>query len=227
MPNLELYRQYLAYMANPKKAWKQVKWNAELRGSFEEIFINQEYDWLARQIKPGTTVIDIGANIGDTPIYFAMMPNVKKVIAYEPNPATFEMAKGLIKRNPYRNKITLVNKAISDQRGTRRARVANVGDKMFSYQDHNDDSGVRMSSITLNEALKGVKNVVIKSDCEGGEKTLFNHADLSQVYALMVEYHNCKAEVMAALKKGYKLKTRSINATQGYVCAEKRKWRSK
>jgi FkbM family methyltransferase len=201
-----------------------MKWNASLAGSFEEIFVEQPYSWLAKKIRPNTTVIDIGANIGDTAIYFAMIPNVKKVFAYEPNPETFSWAKNLINKSPTRKKITLINKAISSNGGIIRVGKVYAGDKMFSYENATQmEDGIEMESITLKKALKGLRNVVIKSDAEGGEKEIFNKVNLSNVYALIVEYHNCKSEVIEALRKDFYLKTKPTASRLGYIYAIRRK----
>ena len=53
----------------------------KLYGHLDEVFMKQAYKWLYDRIVKDTVLIDIGAMIGDTSVYFAMNPNVKKVIA--------------------------------------------------------------------------------------------------------------------------------------------------
>ena len=53
-------------------------------------------------------MIDIGANIGDSPIYFALN-NAKNVIALEPYPYSYNSALKNIKKNNIDDKIILLN----------------------------------------------------------------------------------------------------------------------
>jgi len=62
--------------------------------------------------------------------------------------------------------------------------------------------------ITLNDALKSLKNVAIKCDCEGAEHKIFTKdADLSNVYVIEMEYHTGLQKLLTVLKnKGFKVK---------------------
>lgn len=174
-----------------------------------ETFIEGEYAWLYGKLKPNTTVIDLGAYIGDTAIYFAMNPSVKEVHSYELMPTNFAEAKENIEKSPYRSKIKIFNKVVSDkheilhvdpsERGTAscNTHVQNRGKK---------GTNIEIEALPLGAILKGKKNVVIKSDCEGAEATFFDKTDLSSVYAVMLECHNgCHTHVMDVLeKKGFK-----------------------
>ena len=137
-------------------------------------FMEQQYFWLYSRIRPGTTLIDIGANIGDTAIYFAMNPNVRRVMGYEPVSGLFKEAGKNIGSSPYGKRIRLINEA--------------------------------MTPSLLGDALRGLQRVAIKCDCEGAEATMFDDADLSQVYAMQIEYHNCLSKVRDTLrKKGFRV----------------------
>ncbi len=70
-------------------------------------------------MKPGTTLIDIGAFIGDTAAYFAMNSNVKTIMAYEPHPSTFGILQDNVNELPeiLKEKIRLKNKAIMEKEG--------------------------------------------------------------------------------------------------------------
>lgn len=60
-----------------------------------DIFIRGEYDFF--DVRNGV-VIDVGAYIGDTPVYFAKR-GAKKVYAYEPNPVNFEFLRKNVAAN--------------------------------------------------------------------------------------------------------------------------------
>ena len=55
-----------------------------------ENFIENQYDWLDAKDKK---VVDIGANIGDTAVYFSKVKKAKKVMAFEPYPYSYNLAK--------------------------------------------------------------------------------------------------------------------------------------
>ena len=196
-----------AVAKNPFSVMRRYKIVEEKAGCFQEIFVEQSYYWLASKAKPNTTVVDIGAKIGETAIFFSMFPNVKKVVAYEPMPFSYSMMKKNISINPFRKKIEIHNKALSSVRESRRIDEDKIMNGLYSFTKSRGDSGGRLiTSVTLADALRGLKNVIIKSDCEGAEADFFDNADLSEVYAIELEYHYCLPKVTRALKKkGFKL----------------------
>ena len=165
-----------------------------------EIMFSQPYYWLYSKAKPHTTLLDIGAFIGDSTAYFAMNPNIEKVIAYEPHPNTFRVLSDNIKVMPQQisSKIALKNTAITDEE-------AYVSNNMKGITGTNKatKAKVGIKSMALRDALKGLRNVIIKSDCEGGEYQIFkNIGDLKNVYAIQMEYHNGYLELEQVLKSG-------------------------
>ncbi|MGH9926963.1 MAG: FkbM family methyltransferase, partial [Nitrososphaeraceae archaeon] len=74
-------------------------------GDVFNIFYKKEYEFLPVKDK---VVIDIGANIADSSIYFAMN-GAKKVIALEPFPKNFEIAQKNIAMNGFTDKVELLN----------------------------------------------------------------------------------------------------------------------
>ena len=61
-------------------------------GNLIGIFLNKEYDFLPVD---GKTVLDIGANIGDSCVYFALCGS-SRIIAIEPFPRNYELAKKIL-----------------------------------------------------------------------------------------------------------------------------------
>lgn len=82
----------------------------------EEILSN-----LQKIIKPGTSVIDIGAQTGNMSVAYSLFAD--KVISFEPNPATFEV---LQKNSNLNTNIHPYNYAVSDM----------VGPLTFHYSDN-------------------------------------------------------------------------------------------
>ncbi len=188
---------------NPRIALNTVA-NARQKVKFynhlSEIIFSQPYYWLYSQAKPHTTLIDIGAFIGDTTAYFAMNPNIDKVIAYEPHPNTFRILSDNIKAMPQQisQKIILKNVAITDKQGY----VSNnMGEITGTNKVLEAKTGIK--SVTLKGELEGLRNIVIKSDCEGCEYQIFkNIEDLKNVYAIQMEYHKGYSMLENVLKGG-------------------------
>jgi hypothetical protein len=72
--------------------------------ALKEVFMFEPYYWFVQNLKPHTTVIDVGAFVGETAIYFAIPKNVDRVIAYECDKQDYLMGLENIRRNPYRRK---------------------------------------------------------------------------------------------------------------------------
>ncbi|MDE1811187.1 MAG: FkbM family methyltransferase [Candidatus Micrarchaeota archaeon] len=204
-----MWQDLKVFVRDPKAGFRllyELRVRAGRYNLLKETFMVQPYIWLAKRLRPNTTLIDIGANIGDTAIYFAMSDRVRKVIAYEPMPYTFSEARHNVDMSPYKSKVTLVNKAVSYNAGSKRIDADMLGSSASDFNEMPESGrGTMVSSVTLQEALKGLSNVAIKCDCEGAERTLFSNVDLSKVYAIQVEYHDCLPEVVGALRqKGFK-----------------------
>lgn len=84
-------------------------------GIIFESFLYGYYDYI--YCSDGEHLIDIGANVGDTAIYFANKGY--NVFAFEPLPHICEIAKKNIDLNPtLKEKICFINKAVSCKKGT-------------------------------------------------------------------------------------------------------------
>lgn len=159
----------------------------------DEIFWQQEYAWLASRLKPDTIILDLGACIGDTPIYFAQFREVKKVIAIEPAIQSYKKMLEYLKACPLKGKINPLNAAVGSKEGTIFLNESIPDSTGSSIKSMLKADGKPVKVMTLNSLLEGLRNVAIKCDIEGEEETLFDNANLSNVYALMVEWHNPQA----------------------------------
>jgi FkbM family methyltransferase len=131
---------------------------------FSTVLYNDEYKSLP--IK-NYEIIDVGANNGDTSIYFAMR-GAHNVIALEPLPQNFESAKKNIELNKITNKINLLMAGLGGKKGE----IKIASDiKGASYGVDNSEIGISVPILTLNEILKmsKSKNRILKMDCEGCE----------------------------------------------------------
>jgi FkbM family methyltransferase len=88
-------------------------------GSFQREEIQAVIKWMKRQGKlldKNQVIIDIGANIGTTCIHFAQQTECT-ILAIEPVPDNFALLKTNVNQNNLGNRITCVQKAISNTKG--------------------------------------------------------------------------------------------------------------
>lgn len=73
---------------------------------------------IIKNVKPGQTVIDVGANIGLYTLLLAKLVGADgRVLAFEPGPVSFGLLTVNVHLNRYRN-VTLENRAVTDISGT-------------------------------------------------------------------------------------------------------------
>jgi FkbM family methyltransferase len=169
-------------------------------------FIDEEYRWL--NVK-GKEVVDVGANIGDTAIYFALN-GAKQVYAFEPYPFSYKIALKNIRLNKLEKKVTLLNEAIGKENKT----ICIDG----NYKNTGSDDlkefkrGKKIKVTTLEEIVKRfkLKDAVLKIDCEGCEyPTLLNTPNevLRNFEQIMIEYHYGYLNLKKKLEEaGFKVK---------------------
>lgn len=158
-----------------------------ITGIKEEFLENQYLDVDVR----GKVVLDIGASIGDSAIYFALN-GAKRIVSLEPYPYTYNVAKENIKLNGLAGKVALINQAC----GARKGWV--VIDPAFQNNDRNSikhfSKGKTVKVTTLDELVKryGIHDAVLKIDCEGYEYGILKNSSrslLRKFKTIVMEYH--------------------------------------
>ncbi|MFN0277452.1 MAG: FkbM family methyltransferase [Pyrinomonadaceae bacterium] len=131
-------------------------------------------------VKNGTTVIDVGTNIGETLLNFAKINRDGLNIGFEPVPFMYEKAKTNIALNEFRN-IELVNKGLSSSEETlsfREVSGNNTGGTFLTRSDSTDEN-LLVQAIPLDDFVreKNLKNIsLIKIDVEGFEMEVLKGA---------------------------------------------------
>jgi FkbM family methyltransferase len=160
-------------------------------GDIFDIFLRDTYRFLRVE---GKIVIDIGANIADSSIYFALK-GADKVIAIEPFPRNYEMAKKNIEINNLSNKISLHLAGCAAK-----AKVITVdpnykSDIFSSLIESKDGIKVPLRTIEniLNEnSILSQGQAILKIDCEGCEYEIILSAReiiLKRFSDIHIEYH--------------------------------------
>ena len=147
-------------------------------GMIKEQFMKQQYKWL--DVK-GKDVIDIGANIGDSAIYFALK-GAKHVYAFEPYPYSYYIANKNIRLNGLQDKITLVNQGCGGKKTT--IKIDNTYENVGSTDLKLFKRGKEIKITTLEEIIKRFNinyPAVMKIDCEGCEYAVLLKANDSDL----------------------------------------------
>ncbi|WP_230952265.1 FkbM family methyltransferase [Sulfolobus acidocaldarius] len=136
-------------------------------------------------------VLDIGAAIGDSPIYFSLM-GAKSVVAVEPDPKKVKYMKVNLELNDIRN-VIVVDKALSTVDNEREVRLNTLLEKFGPFDIAKIDcEGCERRVIS---DIKGIPEIIIEWDFEyrslaeklreeGYEVKVEKHArDLGMIYA--------------------------------------------
>ncbi|WP_245544520.1 FkbM family methyltransferase [Metallosphaera yellowstonensis] len=136
-------------------------------------------------------VIDIGANVGDSSIYFALK-GARKVVGVEPLPNVYARAIENVKLNHLEGKIFLINAAIGSKRGKLKVpcNMSTLMSNGFSTLKSNGDCEVPI--VTLTEVMKQITEpYLLKMDCEGCEfdVILNDYEHVRMFEKLLMEHH--------------------------------------
>ncbi|MFP3289383.1 MAG: FkbM family methyltransferase [Candidatus Micrarchaeota archaeon] len=153
-------------------------------------------------------VVDVGAALGDTAIYFALK-GAKHVYAFEPHPYSYNIAKKNIELNHLENKITLLNEGCGRSGFvTIKEDYENTG----STDLKNFKEGKKIRIVSLDEIVKrfNLKHATLKVDCEGCEYALILNATDEALQAfdqIIMEYHYGYRNLVKRLRQaGFKVK---------------------
>jgi FkbM family methyltransferase len=192
-------------------------------GEVPSIFLDDAYAFLPVK---GKTVIDVGANICDSSIYFALC-GAKKIIAVEPLPKNFEIGKKNIEVNNLVKEITLLVGGCNGKQGSTVVDRRHQGIGAYVMGKNNDDNNnsiidsntIRIPLLTLEDILDNSKDlsndIILKIDCEGCEYDVILSADrnmLRRFSHILIEYHYGYRSIVRKLKNaGFEIsKTRPI-----------------
>jgi FkbM family methyltransferase len=128
--------------------------------------------WLASHIKPGMTVVDVGANIGYYTLVFADLVGASgRVIAFEPDPDLYSAAVENVRRNGKADTVRLHNCALGAHAGELHLLRGhfNSGDNRLRRADPGSARAVAVRVMRLDDVLGAEKVDWIKIDVQGWE----------------------------------------------------------
>lgn len=131
------------------------------------------------------TVIDIGSNVGDSCLFFAI--NGADVYGYEPMKNLYDYSLEIKKLNPQlADKIHLFNFAVSDHVGE--LKIENL-DSVLNYKD-GESYTVELTTIDKILETNNIPADILKMDCEGAEFDIILNSDLSEFKDIIFEHHS-------------------------------------
>ena len=172
-----------------------------LYNAIYETFEEKQWDFLNVQNK---SVLDIGAFVGDSPIYF-ILKGAKKVYAIEPHPDAYKEMIENIKLNNMEDKIIPVNMGINYEK-----------DYVSIYKSVPDTqgallkpegNGIKIPAGKLSEIIDkyNIDAQILKMDCEGCEYDIIlkDYDTIKEFDEIGFEYHayNTKIPVSKLLEK--------------------------
>ena len=143
---------------------------------FSEQWEPQTYNFFQRNLRKGSTFLDIGGWVGPT-AFIATSLGASKVKIIEPNPLNFSHLLSSQFNNGLVEKWFLVNACISDQNGS--AVIGPIDGIKSGSSATNirnpDQSGAQIISLKLQDVLLGEDDLsLIKIDIEGAEELIIN-----------------------------------------------------
>lgn len=204
-----------------------------------EVFINDDYRFYTNS---KSIVIDIGANIGITSMYFSKCNYIDKIYAFEPVEATYNQAKYNLELNNKIHKVEWVKNIGLGKDKRRESFLFNKNTKgntgirgILSDSYANDPNAERVevqiceASLEISEILKKIdsEKVILKMDCEGAEyeimENLFNSKVINQIDVVLLEWHDKGSQIIEdiLLKSGFDLFARDFSPVAGMIYAYK------
>ena len=164
-----------------------------------ENFYEEQYGMLDVR---GKVVIDVGANIGDTAIYFALN-GAKHVYAFEPFPYSYKLLLKNIRSNGLGSKITPINEGCGG--------VSSYISVSEDYESHGSSAlrssrkGKKVKVSRLSEIVErfGLDGAALKLDCEGCEYGIILDSDdatLNAFTEMAIEAHHGYLNIVRRLK---------------------------
>jgi FkbM family methyltransferase len=187
------------------------------------VFDNNDYEPLN---VGGKTVVDVGAYVGDSAIYFALK-GAERVIAIEPHPSAYIEMLDNIKLNNLEGVIVPVNAGLASRPG-KICIEYNVNTSNTGVIYHRPgDCPITVPAVTLGELIGrfsiNVDDAVLKMDCEGCEyDVILNDYEHVRLFReLILEYHSYAVnksadDLLMTLNRDYKCEMKGDN-NQGII----------
>jgi len=171
-------------------------------GPIYEVFEGEDYKFLNVKDK---NVLDIGAFVGDSSIYF-ILKGAKRVYAIEPHPDAYNEIIENIKLNNMEDKIIPINMGINYEKDYIFINIKNLARVAASFFNSNN-KGIKIPAGKLSDIIEkyNIDAQILKMDCEGCEYDIIlkDYDTIKEFDEIGFEYHayNTKIPVSKLLDK--------------------------
>lgn len=160
---------------------------ASFLSTYREIFVKGIYAFPFSGEAP--VILDLGANIGLSVIYFKMLYPGAKVIAYEADPQIFSYLETNVHGNGFMD-VELINRAAWHENGTLRFSPEGADGGRVT-QDYTGKQ-IEVQAVDIAEVLRTHHFDLLKMDIEGAEELVLPacREGLADIPFIFVEYHS-------------------------------------
>ena len=190
------YSLLTSQLQNKKRHQEQLikanKWNlkipdnASFLSTYKELFLDEVYKFETNNLKP--KILDIGANIGLSVLFFKELYPESEIVAFEADPKIFSYLKNNVHGNGYED-VKLVDKAVWSENTTLNFHSDGADGGQISSSAK---SNLTVEAIDIAELLKNNQFDFIKMDIEGAENSVLPRCKglLNSVQHFFIEYHS-------------------------------------
>lgn len=159
---------------------------------------DSEYPWRPDPSNPTPKIIDLGAHIGVSALWWKNIAPNAKITAVEANPGLYPVLERNVAKNKIQSDVTIVKGAVTSQAGNVKFFSPKLGQgwnwEGFIAKDNPNPSKydeIEVPTVQLSTLINGPVDL-LKLDIEGSEVQALKEAEpkLSQVKEIMMEFHN-------------------------------------
>lgn len=219
--------------------WDNLTININTAGELfiiNEIFVRKCYQFRF-PLKQSVSIIDIGMNVGLASLFFASLPNVKEVYAYEPFKPTFKLANQNFQYNKGISfKIHPRHHGLGKKEETKEIifNRSNSGLNNIYRRNQKPQKDENLENIEIRNACSEINNIlekqyqsefIIKIDTEGAEyeimESLFSKKVSEKIVGFMIEWHDLGPEKLEEmlLSENFKLYSFNLKKNTGLIYA--------
>lgn len=161
---------------------------------FKEVFLTQEYYFVADKECP--VIVDCGANIGMSVLFFKMLYPKSIIYAFEPNPLAFELLQKNIAQNKLNN-VYVENVCLAGEEGKVQFYFSkeDISSLVSSIRkERGGDKSYEVNAKKLSQIVKNKSIDMVKMDVEGAEfdiiQEMLDNKTLSYPDKYIIEFHH-------------------------------------
>ncbi|MBB1192509.1 hypothetical protein DNC80_02355 [Flavobacterium sp. SOK18b] len=183
---------------------------------FKQIFNFKEYNVVLNlidfnlNVQKEKIIIDAGANVGYTSVFFSQYLRNVKIYGIEPSKSNFDMYQKNVSLLSNSDDVTIYNRALSEKANSKYIIEREYGDKKDWAITTKEDEGGEIKGITINEIISenNLEYIsLLKIDIEGAERFIFKRGQdvsflkITQVVAIEIhDEFNIRDEIHTVLQ---------------------------